>query len=166
MPPKFTNTVAWQQAELLMQPAFIRLIDNIRKQLEVSSWKETYEYVLNWPVGTSDETKTLVTQLLERMKTADAEELAEIEQALTHLPTPRPVHYLCLQHQNQQVKVDLWELCYQICFRNYTPLADQSSNTVVEIDTSLVDETGDVDWQRLDSKAEELVGQVFTNLPT
>lgn len=165
MPPKITNTVAWQQAELLMQPAFIRIIDNIRKQLDVSSWKGTYEDVLIWPVDTTDETKTFVTQLLQQMKTAAPEELAEIEQALTRLPTPQPGYYLCLQHQNQEVKIDLWELCYQICFCNYTSSAAQLTNTAVEIDTSLIDETGDVDWQRLDGKAEELVEQVFTNLP-
>jgi len=28
---------------------------------------------------------------------------------------------------------------------------------------SLIDETGDVDWQRLDAKAAELVEQVFAN---
>jgi len=42
MPPKITNSTAWQQAELLMQPAFIRIVDNVRKLLEKSSWKGTY----------------------------------------------------------------------------------------------------------------------------
>jgi len=40
---KITDTVAWQQAELLMQPTFIRIIDNIRNQLDESAWKGTYE---------------------------------------------------------------------------------------------------------------------------
>jgi len=31
--PKFSNITSWEQAELLMQPAFIRIIDHIRKQL-------------------------------------------------------------------------------------------------------------------------------------
>jgi len=165
MPPKFTDTVTWQQAELLMQPTFIRVIDNIRKQLDVSEWRGTYEDVLLWPVGTTDETKAFVTGLLQRMAAASPDELAEIEQALTQLPTPQPGYYLCLQRHDQQVKVDLWELCYQICFHNYTVASEDSTNRAVEIDTSLIDENGDVDWQHLDDKAGGLIQQVFATLP-
>lgn len=165
MLPKITDTVAWQQAELLMQPTFIRVIDHIRAQLDESAWKGTYQDVLIWPDGTADETKNIVTQLLHQMKTASPEELVEIEQALSHLPTPYPGYQLCLQRQGlQQVSVDLWELCYQICFRNYSP-SGSAATSAVEIDTSLIDETGDVDWQRLDGKTGELVEQVFANLP-
>jgi len=64
MPPKITDTVAWHQAELLMQPAFIRVIDQIRMQLDESAWR-TYQNVLIWPVGTTDETKAIVTELLQ-----------------------------------------------------------------------------------------------------
>lgn len=164
MLPKITDTVAWQQAELLMQPTFIRVIDHIRAQLDESPWKGTYQDVLIWPDGTTDETKDIVAQL-HQMKAASSEELVEIEQDLSHLPTPYPGYQLCLQRQGlQQVSVDLWELCYQICFRNYSP-SGGAVNLAVEIDTSLIDETGDVDWQRLDSKAGELVKQVFANLP-
>ncbi len=167
MPPKITDTVAWQQAELLMQPAFIRVIDQIRKHLDQSAWKGTYEDVLSWPEGTTDETKAIVTQLLQQMEAASPVELAEIEQALSQLPTPHPGYCLCLQHQGlPQVSIDLWELCYQICFLNYSPPLDQSASREVEIDTSLIDETGDVDWQRLDAKAGKLVEQVFANLPS
>lgn len=165
MPPKITDTVAWQQAELLMQPAFIRVIDHIRKQLDVSAWKGTYEDVLIWPVGTTDETKTFVNQLLQQTKTASPEEQAEIEQALTQLPTPHPAYYLCLQRQDQQFKVDLWELCYQVCFRSYSPEVVKATGMAVEIDTSLIEETGDVDWIRLDDKVGKLVEQVFANFP-
>ena len=74
MPPKITNPVTWQQAELLMQPAFIRVIDNIRKHLDASAWKGTYQDVLIWPASTTDETKALVTQLLQDMETATPEQ--------------------------------------------------------------------------------------------
>ncbi len=167
MPPKITDTVAWQQAELLMQPAFIRVIDHIRKHLDQSAWKGTYQNVLIWQAGTTDETKAIVTQLLQQMEAASPEELDKIEQALTQLPTPHPGYHLCLQRQGlQQVSVDLWELCYQVCFSNYSPSIDDPASREVQIDTSLIDETGDVDWQRLDAKAEELIEQVFANLPT
>ena len=46
MKPKFKNKQAWEQAQLLMQPAFIRVIDNLRKQLEQSSWKGTYQEII------------------------------------------------------------------------------------------------------------------------
>ncbi len=45
MKPKFKNPEAWQQAELLMQPALIRLVDNIRSQVEPANWTATYQEV-------------------------------------------------------------------------------------------------------------------------
>ena len=125
MKPKITNMVAWQQAELLMQPAYLRVIDNIRKQLEQSVWKATYEEV----------------------------------------QTPYPGYLLCLQHGEQQMSVNLRELCYQVCFRDYKPTHSELESQEVEIDTSLIDESGDVDWDRLEVKTRAIVDRVFTNLP-
>ena len=165
MPPKIPNTAVWQQAELLMQPAFIRLIDHIRKHLDASTWKGTYQDVLIWPDGTTEETKATVNQLLQRLEAASLTEQAEIKQALAQLPTPHPGYHLCLQHQGlPQVNVDLWELCYQVCFYNYNSLT-HSTTGEVQIDTSLIDEIGDVDWQHLDAKAGEVVEHVFASLP-
>lgn len=166
MPPKFQDPVAWQQAELLMQPAFIRVIDHIRKQLDESAWRGTYENVLIWPPGTTDETKMRVTQLVQELEGATLEQTAQIEQAIAHLPTPQPGYYLALQNQQQQFNIDLWDLCYQVCFRHYSPLLAESDNYTIEIDTNLIDETGDVDWQNLDGKAGKLVEQVFASLPS
>jgi hypothetical protein len=45
MYPKFKDIVAYRQANLLMQPAFIRVIDNIRKELNLSEWEGTYEEI-------------------------------------------------------------------------------------------------------------------------
>lgn len=148
-----------------MQPAFIRIIDHIRKQLDVSAWKGTYENVLIWPEGTTDETKARVTQLLQQLEGASPEKSAQIEQAIAQLAMPQPSYQLFLQHQDQKFSFDLWELCYQVCFRHYNPLLAELTGEAVEIDTSLLDETGDVDWQQLDAKAGELVEQVFANLP-
>lgn len=160
MPPKISNSVAWQQAELLMQPAFIRVVDNIRKLLDVSSWTGTYQDVLIWPTGTTDETKAIVTKLLQDLEAVTPEQALEIRETLSRLPMPHPGYHLCLQRQQQQISIDLWELCYQVCFREYIP-----GNETVSIDTNLIDENGDVDWQRLDTKTKELVEQVFANLP-
>jgi hypothetical protein len=165
MPPKITDTVSWQQAELLMQPAFIRTIDRIREHLDRSPWKGVYQDVLIWPPETTDETKAIVTQMLQELETAPAEQADEIRQRLARMPVPHPGYHLCLQYRSQQVNIDLWELCYQVCFLNYVPSTEMSFNSVVEVDTSLIDETGDVDWERLDAKAKDLVDRVFASLP-
>ena len=160
MPPKITNSVAWNQAELLMQPTFIRVVDNVRKLLDNSSWKGTYHDVLTWAAGTSEETKAIVTQMVQELETATPEDAEQIRETLAKLPTPHPGYHLCLQRQEQQVNVDLWELCYQVCFLEYT-LSDEE----VDIDTSLLDETGDVEWNLLDKKAKKVVEAVFAGLP-
>lgn len=164
MPPKINDSVTWQQAEILMQPAFIRVVDNIRKQLDVSSWIGTYHEVLIWPGNITDETKAMVTNLLQEMETATPEQADKIRKTLSHLPVPHPGYHLRLQRQEQQITIDLWDLCYQVCFINYSP--DAVNAEAVEIDTSLIDEIGEVDWQHLEVKTKELVEQVFTNLPT
>ena len=131
MKPKFKDALAWEQAQLLMQPAFIRVIDNIRKQLDQSSWKGTYQEV----------------------------------------QTPYPGYQLCLTDKDRSVKVDVWNLCFQVCFYDYNfPQTDvfekeAAASREVEIDTSLIDQMGDVDWQRLETKAQQLVKQLFANLP-
>ncbi len=126
MKPKFKDMVAWQQAELLMQPALIRIVDQVGKQLEHTNWKATYRDV----------------------------------------QTPIPGYELCLEKQDTSVCVDLWELCYQVCFRDYPATHTDVESQEVDIDTTLIDETGDVDWQYLDTKAQQLVAQVFATLPS
>ncbi|MBD1920662.1 hypothetical protein H6F77_06110 [Microcoleus sp. FACHB-831] len=163
--PKFTDTTSWQQAELLMQPAFIRVIDQIRKQIEQTTYKGTYQDVLIWPEGTPEETKATVLGLRQELEVASPEQADEIREALANLPLPYPGYVLSLQYQGKEVNVDLWELCYQVCFKNYSPAIANLEGYEVEIDTSLIDETGDVDWNRLDAKAKQLVEQVFVNLP-
>ncbi|MBD2136640.1 hypothetical protein H6F32_03325 [Anabaena sp. FACHB-1237] len=159
MLPKITNSNSWQQAELLMQPAFIRVVDNIRKHLDISSWKGSYQDVLIWPANTSDETKTLVTQLLRDMENATPEKVEEIKATLTTLPIPHPGYHLLLQRQEEKVSIDLWDLCYQVCFINYNPIQGTA-----EIDTSLIDEYGEIDWHLMENKTKMLVDNIFGNL--
>ncbi len=143
-----------------MQPTFIRVVDNVRKLLDNSSWKGTYHDVLTWAAGTSEETKAIVTQLVQELETVTPEEAEQIRETLAKLPTPHPGYHLCLQRQEQQVNVDLWELCYQVCFVEYT-----LSDDTVDIDTSLIDESGDVEWNLLDKKAIRVVEEMFASLP-
>lgn len=163
MPPKINNSVTWQQAEILMQPAFIRVIDNIRKQLDMSAWTGTYHDVLIWPANTTDETKAIVTQLLQELETATPEQADEIRKTVSRLPMPHPGYHLRLKRQEQEINIDLWDLCYQVCFLNYSP--DDLDIESSDIDTSLIDEMGEVDWLRLEAKTKDLVEQVFANLP-
>ena len=127
MQPKFATELAWRQAELLMQPIYIRIIDRIRQQSEVSTWKVSYEEVRD----------------------------------------PHPINYLCLESGNQQLKFDIWDLCYQVCFLNYDGSHSELESQLVEVDTSSIDlETGEIDWQRLDDKAKDVVANIFNNLPS
>jgi len=163
MTPKFADAIAWQQAELLMQPVFIRVIDNLRKQLEESTWKGTYHDTPIWPEGVSEETKTQVLQLQQQLIAATHDQAEAIEQTLAQLPRFQPGYELWLEQQGQQIKLDLWQLCYQVCFRDYHP---ESPDDLISIDTQLLDEDGEVDWYQLDQKAKHLIEQIFSQLPT
>ena len=127
MQPKFANELAWQQAEFLMQPIYIRIIDRIRQQSEISTtWQVSYEEVKD----------------------------------------PHPINYLCLQSTNRQLKFDIWDLCYQVCFLNYHGSHSELESQIVEVDISLIDmEAQAPDWNRLDDKAKAVIARVFDNLP-
>lgn len=170
--PKFQDLVTWQQAELLMQPTFIRLIDNLRKQLEQSHWKGTYENVPIWADDVSDDVRLRVMQLQAELQMASPEAVIAIESALAQLPSPSPGYQLHLQQTDQTVTVDLWDLCYEICFQDYDAASGTSpapetisSNQGVRIDATLFDEIGEVDWNRLDQKTQQVVERLFAGLP-
>ncbi|MGB3405567.1 MAG: hypothetical protein WBA77_22990 [Microcoleaceae cyanobacterium] len=123
MKPKIKDAIAWKQAELLMQPALIRVLDNIRKQLEDSPWKGTYEQI----------------------------------------QIPHPGYRLNLTCNDGTRSVDVWDLCYQVCFLEYEPTHAAEESREVEIDSSLIDsDTGEVDWKQLDDKAKHIVQQLLT----
>ena len=124
MKPKFKSTLEWEQAQLLMQPALIRVIDNIRKQLDASSWEGNYQEVT----------------------------------------TPYPGYILCLNYHDKSATVDIWNLCFQVCFQNYSANTAEASEEV-EIDHTLIDDIGEVDWHSLETKTKHIVKQVFANLP-
>jgi len=158
------TTDKWQQAGLLMQPALIRLIDQIRKQLEQSDWSGTYETFETWPEGTTAAIKMQVAELQSQLERASAEQAIALEQALSQLPQPDLVYMLHLRNNEHQVGINLWQLCYQVCFRNYDPATPQKPEDL-QVDTTLIDPEGQVDWQILDHKAQQVVKQVFSQLP-
>ncbi len=125
MKPKFKDAIAWQQAELLMQPSLLRVVDNLRVMLENSVWQGTYE---------------------------------EVQE-------PYPGYVLCLKYQDREVTISLWELCYRVCFVEYPITHSIYESREVEIDTSLIDQTGEVDWIRLEEKTKQVIQEVFEGLP-
>ena len=126
MLPKFADELAWQQADFLMQPVYIRVIDQIRQQSETSTWQVSYEEV----------------------------------------QIPHPTNYLCLKSGERVVKFDIWDLCYQVCFLNYFGSHGELETKTVEVDTSLIDmEVQTPDWHKLDNKANEVIANLFNNLP-
>ncbi|MDX2228862.1 MAG: hypothetical protein NW220_04465 [Leptolyngbyaceae cyanobacterium bins.349] len=178
--PKFQNMDVWRQAEAVMQPTFIRLVANIGKHLDESTWKGQYEDIPAWAEGIDDATKAQVMQLRDELARLNQENspaaiarMAEVEQMLAALPAPYPGYQLCLSQGTHQVRVDLWELCYRICFRDYDTESGtsrakgfgQPASQGVEVDASLFDEMGEVDWDRLDAKTRQLVDQIFASLP-
>lgn len=130
MKPTFQNTRDWEQAELLMQPALIRIIDNLRQQLEKSTWEGTYH----------------------------------------EIQSPYPGYQLLLTYQEHKVTVNLWDICFQVCFLNYESSLENQNNSSeiaknVQIDTDLIQESGDVDWHKLEEKTQRLINEIFTHLP-
>lgn len=128
--PTFKTRLAWEQAQILMQPAMLRVVDNIRKELEASEWQGSYREVSK----------------------------------------PIPGYHLCLTKQQHQIEVDVWELCYRVCFQEYNPVRHLFSDEdprpyKVDIDTRLLDDFGEIDWQLLESKAQQSVRRVFASLP-
>ncbi len=123
MKPKLKTIEAWEQAEILMQPTFIRVIDNIRKQIDVCTWQAKYEEIEN----------------------------------------PYPGYVLRLTKNDRSLAVDIWQLCYQVCFLDYTP-GDGEEARLVDIDRSLLREDGEVDWESLENKTNNIVTAIFTNL--
>lgn len=130
MKPQFKTRLAWDKAQILMQPALIRILDNIRKQLEQSQWQGSFKDVTD----------------------------------------PIPGYLLCLTKGDRSLEVDIWQLCYQVVSNNYRVtfpniLSDEEQTSYeLEIDERLLDETGEIDWQLIEAKAQQSVRQIFEQL--
>ncbi|MFE4107003.1 hypothetical protein [Almyronema epifaneia] len=163
--PKFSTQRDWQLAQALMQPALIRVIDNIRKQLEASSWQGSYQTEQVWPTDATPAQKQQFEDLQGQIRQAQSvAEIDQIEQQLALLPTPTPLYELQLKAGNQLQTVDVWQLCYQVCFRDYTPPGDE--DYPVAVDSQLLnEEAGSIDWDKLDEKASQIIGHIFEQLP-
>jgi hypothetical protein len=157
---------AWQQALRLMQPAFIRVIDRLRTTLEQSDWVGQYETVQDWPTDTAPQTQAEVLYLMDRLELVDEDQRSEIEHQLEALPQPVPVYLLHLTKAERARTLNLWELCYQICLSDYSPQIERTVFVELPLeevfpDYTLFDETGEVDWARLDLKTAQVVESAF-----
>ncbi len=155
--PQFATPQDQRYAQVLMQPALIRIIDNIRKQLDSSAWTGSYRDDMSWPTDTTAEQKQQYLALQEMLETATPEEHDQIQAALSRLPAPQHAYTLCLKKQEEpSQELDVWQLCYRLC--NQGPTMDGP----IAVDTSLLDlETGEVNWIALDQKAQRLVSEAF-----
>jgi hypothetical protein len=158
MPPKFTTTQTWNQADRLMQPSLIRLLDNLRKESESQNWEAIYDNELRWPEGTTADQKAEYDRLQTLLHDADNDSVPGIESELATLPQPQPHYGLCLNQADRSATFDIWEICYQICFEDYR------EDVPVTIDATLFDDD-EVDWDRLELKTKAIVLDLFANLP-
>ncbi|NJN31724.1 MAG: hypothetical protein HC824_15845 [Synechococcales cyanobacterium RM1_1_8] len=176
MKPKINDPQTWSQAELLMQPAFIRLIDNVRKAVEATDWESRYETLQVWPEAATAVQKARWEVLTAQLETTQPVDLGAVEAELATLPRPELFYRLYLEWGDRQAEFDLWQLCYQVCFRDYEPdLPTDSAGPLaaeiqaveiqaVEIDDRLLDPQGEIDWVALDQKTKGIINQIIAGL--
>jgi hypothetical protein len=98
-------------------------------------------------------------------------ETSEWQGAYQEIADPYPGHQLCLSRQDQNFTLDLWDLCFQICFLDYHPQPwmnenhDHQREYIVTIDSRLLNEEGEIDWHELDDKTQSLIQKLFETLP-
>jgi hypothetical protein len=193
MAPNITDAQSWQQANLLLQPIFIRLIDHFRKILEDSAWVGEYQTRELWPESVEESVKlrrTTLLQTLENPETIAPEAVESLQAELASLPAPYPGYELLIFLKDQPeskplARFDLWELSYQICFCNYlnpdlnperfnpARLNTETINSVnpntdsppAIVDQTLLDPEGEVEWNAVDAKTAKVVATLFEHLP-
>lgn len=155
MRPTFATDHDQALASYLMQPCLIRIIDNLRKATENLDWQSEYTQAQHWPEGTTADQKQQVADLCTQLDQADADAAAPLEQALRQLPTPTPIYHLRLTQGERVATLDVWELCFRLCFVDYHP------GQPVTVDGGLIEADGEIDWITLDEKAKALISQAL-----
>ncbi len=157
--PSFATPYDQQLTQALMQPALIRIIDNLRKQLDESEWTGSYKDEEVWPEQATPEQRQCYADLQKLLVSAAPEDKGGLQQAIDQLPQPEHTYTLCLKKGEEQRQIDVWALCYGVCRVSNDPALP------VTVDRSLInEEMNDVDWIRLDEKASKLVAQAFAQL--
>ncbi|MGB3294254.1 MAG: hypothetical protein WBB01_14800 [Phormidesmis sp.] len=164
--PKFATPLDRAKVEQLMQPALIRVIDNIRKQLDSTAWQGRYEEELIWPAGTTPEQQQDYQELQKQLHGVPPAEHDRVAALISQLPQPSPLYTLRLtkkSHADQTV--DIWALCYWVCMAGDRQDLE-SEDLEIAADNRLFDTEGAVDWQQLDDKTRALVTNIFQALPS
>jgi len=155
--PSFATPFDQQLTQALMQPALIRIVDNIRKQLDTADWTGSYQDEVIWPKQATPEQRQCYADLQKLLESAAPEDKDSLQDALDQLPQPEHTYTLCLKQGEEQRQIDVWALCYEVC--------RVSGDGAIAADRSLIDEEiNDVDWIRLDEKAKAVVEQAFAQL--
>ncbi|MFM2430177.1 MAG: hypothetical protein RLZZ511_1390 [Cyanobacteriota bacterium] len=164
--PQFADTVSWQQADQLMQPALIRTIDNLRKYFEGETpWQGDYREFAIWPDNVPEETQAQIALLQQELKSATPEQVDAIEDALAQMPQPTPGYELVLKRTGRAEPIvrNLMALCYQVCFVNAAEVI--AGTAPAQVDQTLLEaDTAEVDWSSLDQKTRSVVEQLFAEL--
>ncbi|PZV15124.1 MAG: hypothetical protein DCF21_12120 [Leptolyngbya sp.] len=157
------------QADQLMQPCLIRVIDNIRKHTETLDWRSEYLEQVRWPGTATADQRQQVRDLAAQLQAASPEQATALRQQLSQLPPPAPAYELrltegsalaeplaeTLAEKNSTATLDVWELCFAVCFSDYQP------QQPVSVDSALLDDDGEINWLALDEKAQALVVQAI-----
>ena len=171
--PTFATPKDRAKVEKLMQPALIRVIDNIRKQLDETDWQGTYEENLVWPDGTTEAQKQTYAALQKGLHGVPPEEHDRVAAEMSALPQPSPLYTLKLTKEEQaEQTVDIWATCYQVCANQdgaeqstTEQGTDEQNADGIEADLALFDDDGEVDWLVLDEKTKSIVAGIFQSLP-
>ncbi len=163
------------QAAELMQPCLIRVVDNIRKHTETLPWRSEYLEQVSWPAHSTADQRQQVRDLAAQLQDATPEAAEAIRQQLAELPAPSPLYQLKLTaiaddqiaddqiaddqiaddqtgtHAPRTATLDVWDLCFAVCFRNY------HVQQPAHVDPDLLHDDGEVNWLALDEKAKALV---------
>lgn len=159
----FATPADEDQAAQLLQPCLIRVVDNIRKHTETLDWRSEYLEQVRWPGTATADQRQQVRDLAAQLQAASPAQAEVIRQQLSLLPAPTPAYELRLtqgaggaaSEHARTATLDLWELCFGVCFSDYQP------QQPVSVDPTLLFEDGEIDWITLDAKAQALVAQAI-----
>ncbi|NJN23499.1 MAG: hypothetical protein HC810_02680 [Acaryochloridaceae cyanobacterium RL_2_7] len=92
-----------QKLAMLMQPALIRLIDQLRQQLTAASLKWTYETTELWPNDVPQTLRQQYQEMTEALEIANDDDADKIYAVLETLPQPVPLYRLEIEQGNEKL---------------------------------------------------------------
>ncbi|MEM9136246.1 MAG: hypothetical protein AAGB01_02690 [Cyanobacteria bacterium P01_F01_bin.42] len=154
---------------LLLQPALIRLIDQLRLQLKAAEWTWSYDTVEVWPDQVPETTRSRYEEMMRALDVASGDDAEAIQDVLDELPQPIPLYRLEITDQSSVPTINMWQLCYQICLKDYTPQLQDMSLMAPDlnqndIDSRLTDQDGEIDWDCLNQNAQLVVEKLIASI--